>query len=209
MKRWGIVLLIIILLVSLASVVVFRNQQQSPSPVNTPKDNTPGNLSSLQIGPYPWSPETESLESRLKAINLPALTSEGEALHTHQHLDLFIDSQQVPIPEGIGINKQERFFAPIHVHDNTGVIHVESPTVQTYTLGQFFDVWGVRFSDQCLGGYCQEGEKKLLVYVNGQPVSGNYSRITLEPNQEIAIVYGLPSEVPQTIPSTYSFPEGY
>jgi hypothetical protein len=77
-------------------------------------------------------------------------------VHLHQHLDLYVDGRQVPVPAGIGIDPAVR-FAPLHTHDTSGVIHLESPTVRTYTLGQFFAVWGVRFTRSCLGGYCAAG----------------------------------------------------
>ena len=78
-------------------------------------------------------------------MGLPALTAEGEALHTHQHIDIYVDGQPVVVPAYIGINATEGFLSPIHTHDSTGIIHVESPTVRDFTLGEFFDVWGVRF----------------------------------------------------------------
>ena len=33
-------------------------------------------------------------------------------------------------------------FAWLHTHAADGVVHIESPTKRTYTLGNFFDVWG-------------------------------------------------------------------
>jgi hypothetical protein len=45
-------------------------------------------------------------------------------------------------------------FSPIHTHDTSGIVHIESPTVRPFTLGQFFDVWGVRFTSDCIGGDC-------------------------------------------------------
>jgi hypothetical protein len=91
---------------------------------------------------------------------------EGTAVHIHQHLELYVDGRKVPVPAGIGINPAVG-FAPLHTHDASGVIDVESPTVRTYTLGQFFAVWGVRFTPSCLGGYCAAGDRRLRVYVNG------------------------------------------
>jgi hypothetical protein len=63
--------------------------------------------------------------------------------HIHQHLDIYVDGRKVPVPALIGIDPAAG-FAPLHVHDTSGVIHVESPTVRSYTLGEFFAVWGVR-----------------------------------------------------------------
>lgn len=33
-------------------------------------------------------------------------------------------------------------MSPLHTHDTSGTIHVESNSYRTYTLGQFLDIWG-------------------------------------------------------------------
>jgi hypothetical protein len=164
-----------------------------------------GNLPGLQSGDPPWIAETEHLRARLKAINLPALSQEGNALHIHQHLDVFIHDQRVTVPADIGINYEERFISPLHTHDRTGVIHVESDEVRDFTLGQFFDVWGVRFTKDCIGGYCAKGNDKLRVFSNGKPATGDPRNLLLTAHQEIAIAYG-PEKV--AIPSSYNFDPG-
>ncbi|HEX9235017.1 MAG TPA: hypothetical protein VF972_01920 [Actinomycetota bacterium] len=57
------------------------------------------------------------------------------------------------------------YLTSIHTHDATGIIHIESPTPRTFTLGEFFDVWGVRFTASCLGGYCRSSDRALSVFV--------------------------------------------
>ena len=99
-------------------------------------------------------------------------------------------------------------FAPLHVHDTSGVIHVESPTVRGYTLGQFFAVWGVRFTPSCLGGYCAGGPRRLRVFVDGTAVRGDPTALALEPHQEIVVAFGTAAQLPSPIPSTYRFPPG-
>jgi len=163
-------------------------------------------LPGAQTGPAPWLPEIDNLLSRLKAINLPALYAEGDALHIHQHLDIFIHDKAVTVPAGIGINPVARFISPLHTHDVSGIIHVESDVVRDFTLGQFFDVWGVRFSKDCLGGYCAKGADTLRVFVNGNAVSGDPRNLVLREHQEIAVVYG-PRSAKVAIPSTYRFEE--
>lgn len=161
----------------------------------------------LQTGLVPWNTQQDTLGDRLQAINLPALKEEGTVIHTHQHLDIFIQGNKVTIPAEVGINQAEGYISPIHTHDTTGIIHVESPTKGTFTLGQFFIVWGVRLNDNCIGGYCNNDDRKLKVYVNGQIVGNNYQNIVLKPHDEIAIEYGNDFEA-ATIPSNYFFPDG-
>ena len=58
--------------------------------------------------------------------------------------------------------------SPLHTHDESGVLHVENDAERRITLGQFFTEWGVRFSPDCVGGYCAP-DKPHQVYVNGKP----------------------------------------
>jgi hypothetical protein len=165
-------------------------------------------LAGLQTGPAPWSANTAGLAERLRAIGVPPLSPlEGTAVHIHQHLDLYVDGRKVTVPAGIGIDPAVG-FAPLHTHDPSGVLHVESPTVRTYTLGQFFAVWGVRFTPSCLGGYCAGGGRQLRVFVDGRPVRGDPTALTLEPHQEIVIAFGTAAQLPSPVPSSYQFPAG-
>jgi hypothetical protein len=163
-------------------------------------------LPGIKTGPAPWLPEIDNLLSRLNAINLPALYEEGNALHIHQHLDILLNSKPVTVPAGIGINPVARFISPLHTHDVSGVIHVESDVKRDFTLGQFFDVWGVRFSKNCVGAYCAKGTNTLRVFVNGKLVSGDPRILVLREHQEIAVVYG-PVATNVAVPSTYRFEE--
>jgi hypothetical protein len=166
----------------------------------------PAKLPGVQTGPAPWLPEIDNLLSRLKAIDLPALYEEGNALHIHQHLDILVNGKAVPVPAGIGINQVARFISPLHTHDVSGIIHVESDVMRDFTLGQFFDVWGVRFSKDCVGGYCAKGAAALKVLVDGKAVSGDPRELVLREHQEIAVVYGPPSATLK-VPSNYRFEE--
>ena len=145
-------------------------------------------LGVLNEGYYPWEAEAKSLKKRLQDLSLPALTEEGTVLHTHQHLDIYINGEKIDVPSDIGINKEEGFISPIHTHDLSGVIHVESPTVEDFTLGQFFGVWGVRFNKDCIGAYCAGPDNSLKVYVNGEESKIDPDLIVLAPYQEIVIV---------------------
>lgn len=199
-----IISVIILLAVVVALLLWGRHTTKAPT---TPAAGT-ALLPGIQTGEAPWVAETIHLRERLKDIGLPALAEEGTVLHIHQHLDIFVDSKSVAVPEDIGINQGAQFISPLHVHDLTGVIHVESPTVQTFTLGQFFDVWGVKLTNDCIGGYCTSGDKTLKVFVNGALYSGNPRDLTLEAHQEIFMAYGTSGQLPSPIPASYAFPEG-
>ena len=169
---------------------------------------SPGPLAGLQTGPAPWGANTADLAERLRAIGIPALSPmEGTAVHIHQHLDLYVDGRKVLVPAGIGIDPAVG-YAPLHTHDPSGVIHVESPTVRTYTLGEFFAVWGVRITPSCLGGYCAGGGRQLRLFVDGRADRGDPTTLALEPHQELVVAFGTAAQLPSPIPSTYQFPPG-
>jgi hypothetical protein len=164
---------------------------------------TDSNLIGLQTGPAPWNPGLDTLPDRLAPLGLNDLTTEGQVVHIHQHLDIFVNGKKEPVPASIGIYDGQ-FLTELHTHDASGIMHVESPTKRTFDLAQFIGVWGVRFNSSCIGGYCKE----LIpwhVYVNGKPYAGDPRALQLKAHQEIAFVIGKP---PAKIPSSYKFPAG-
>jgi hypothetical protein len=166
-------------------------------------------LPGILTGPAPWPANTKNLEARLSTIGLPALSAEGTALHIHQHLDLYVNGTKQAVPSQIGIaTSPQVVFSPLHTHDTRGIIHVESPTVRSFTLGEFFDVWGVRFTPTCIGGYCAQGDRTLRVYVDGQLATGDPTALELFAHEEIVVTYGTEAELPDPIPSSYTFPPG-
>lgn len=210
-KTVGLIIAGIIIIVLLAGGWYLYQQKkyqtEKVAQVNFLKELNVDKLPGIQKTPAPWPLELNRLRDRLTQLNLPALTAEGVTLHTHQHLDLYVNGQKISIPDGIGNNESQGFISPIHTHDSTGVIHVESPRVQPFFLGQFFDIWGLRLTDSCLGGYCNSGNKKLRLYSNGQFISHDLAELELQAYQEIMIVYGTEKETPPVI-TGYSFPVG-
>jgi len=61
-------------------------------------------------------------------------------LHIHTKLVIMIDSQLYPIPANIGIVPEKCIYW-LHTHDNSGIIHIESPIKINFTLGQFLHIW--------------------------------------------------------------------
>ena len=168
----------------------------------------PAHLSGELVGRAPWPRNIGGLRARLEALGLPALAQEGTALHIHQHLDLSVDGRRVTVPAGIGIDESQGFISPLHTHDESGVIHVESPDVRTFTLGQFFAVWGLRLTPRCLGGYCAKGSKALRVFVDGKRFSGDPRLLPLAEHEEILVTFGTRAQLPHPIPARFEFAPG-
>ncbi len=60
--------------------------------------------------------------------------------HNHTKLVVKIQNKTQNIPGGLGIIPNNCIFW-LHTHDESGIIHIESPFKQTYTLGQFLTIW--------------------------------------------------------------------
>ncbi|WNY34216.1 hypothetical protein Q9Q99_01415 [Curtobacterium flaccumfaciens] len=96
------------------------------------------------------------------------------------------------------------FAAEIHTHDTSGIVHVESPTKQTFTLGQFFDEWGVSLGPEHVGGL--RGE--LTVWVDGHRRIGNPRSIELTDLRQIVLIVTTVGEVPR-LPAPFDWPPQY
>jgi hypothetical protein len=126
---------------------------------------------------------------------------EGTALHIHAHLDVYVNGRHYPVPALVGIDDQAGFLTELHTHDASGIIHVESPVVKSFTLGQFFCEWGVKLTASCLAGY----RGPISWWVNGVRGHGDPAQTELRAHDEIVIAAGRP---PAGVPSSYSFPAG-
>ncbi len=130
-----------------------------------------------------------------------AQTQEQVAYHIHAHLAIYVNGAQKAVPAGIGIVKpwttenlsdgsqfvdggKQIYY--LHTHDSTGVLHVESPTTKTYTLGQIFAEWNQPLSTSQVG----PASGNVTVYVNGQKYTGDPSTIQLTPHEVIQLDVG-------------------
>jgi hypothetical protein len=171
----------------------------------------PSTLAGMLTTTAPWPANPSKVPERIAAENLPPLNAmEGQVLHIHQHLDIYIRGQHIGIPLGIGIVQAGNalLYSPIHTHTPDGVIHVESPAQRDFSLGEFFDVWGVLFTPSCIGGYCDSGSERLQVFANGKVVTGNPRRLKLLEHEEIVVTFGTPDQIPRPYPVSYRFPAG-
>jgi hypothetical protein len=152
------------------------------------------------------SSESESKRSSALAINgIQCNTEEQLLFHRHAHLDIFVNGSHTYIPPQIGVIP-DRCIYWLHTHDETGMIHIESPVQRDFTLGQFFDMWRSKLANS--SAFVNTLEKNTpTVYINGSKQSDgiNYKSVKLNAHDEITLVYGIP---PASIPSRYDFPKG-
>lgn len=166
-----------------------------------PKETTPKSaLPGLLTTEAPWDANAARSAARASAIGLP---TEGPTLHIHSNLQIFVRGQQEAVPVNIGVTQTA--IQSLHTHETTGTIHIESSVARTFTLGELFDVWGVRLTPSCLGAYCNGDGNTLHVFVNGLEISGDPPDIGMNDQDVIVVTYGTPDELPNPIPSTFDF----
>ena len=117
--------------------------------------------------------------------------AEGSVFHIHQHLALFRRGRPLEIPGDVGRPILGSCIYWLHTHAPGGIIHVESPAFRTFTLGEFFDVWGEPLSSTAAGPARASGGL-LRVYVDGQIYRGNPRKIELAQHTDVAIEAGPP-----------------
>ena len=135
--------------------------------------------------------------------------SEKVFYHHHVHLSLFVNGVQFAIPKGTGMKNPGHgkyiyhsdceYF--LHTHDETGIIHIESPTAHIYTLHDYFYIWGEPLSANDVAGYTGS----ITVFINGIQQLVDPRTIQFTPYEEITLEVGSPV-VP---PPVYLFPPGY
>jgi len=151
----------------------------------------------LNTGPAPW-PNPDNVAARIDAAGLPSSSTESLQVHYHAHLDIFVNGSSEPVASSIG-REDASLFSPLHTHATSGLLHIEAPQDQHFTLGMLFTEWGVRLTNDCVGGYCGPNTK-IHAYVDGSRSAQPISAIVLKKGEEIAIVIGSP---PATIPSSW------
>jgi hypothetical protein len=163
---------------------------------------------SAGTGKPPWPVPADTVANARRAgLNIAPM--EGTAQHIHAHLDVFVNGQKVSVPANLGIAGDGSQLAEMHTHDDTGVIHMESPSKdKKFTLGEVFAEWNVRLSPTQIGGLTTDATHTLTVYVNGKPQAGDPAAIQLAAHQEIALVYGPKGATNVKVPSSYKWDNG-
>ncbi len=118
-------------------------------------------------------------------------SAEGALVHIHQHLTLLDRGNPVPIPADVGRPLLAACFYWLHTHAEDGIVHVESPVSRSFTLGEFFDIWGQPLSATAAGPV-RFKPGHLRAYVDGARYSGDPRRIELAQHADIVLEAGPP-----------------
>jgi hypothetical protein len=121
---------------------------------------------------------------------------EGNRLHIHQHLVIFDHGKEVPIPPNVGQRPLSDCLYWVHTHTPDGIIHIEAPRDRTFTLGDFFRIWGQPLSkSEAATAHAAKGAA-LKVWVNGKPFAADPATIKLGEHTDIVIEAGPPFPKP-------------
>lgn len=92
------------------------------------------------------------------------------------------------MPARVGMPVAAQCVYWLHTHSANGVIHIESPQQRTFTLGDFFDVWGESLTSYRAADLRADGNTPLAVFVNGKQQKGVSLRsIVLRDGERILI----------------------
>ena len=122
---------------------------------------------------------------------------EGSLMHIHQHLTILDHGKRVTIPDDVGRPLVAQCFYWLHTHTPDGLIHVESPSFRTFTLGNFFDVWGQPLSKADVAGAKPKKTERVVTWVNGSRYAGDPRKIELVQHLDVTIEVGPPYRKPR------------
>lgn len=126
-------------------------------------------------------------------------TSERLAYHIHAHLSVYVDGTPRSIPADVGIFDNSCIYW-LHTHDDTGIVHIESPDERVYTVGDFFAVWHQPLSNDQVG----PAKGPVTAWVDGKRYKGDVAEIPMELHSVIQLDVGGNGPPPQE----YHFPDG-
>ena len=114
----------------------------------------------ITVGVYFFAVNNKTIDWRY-----PCLGQESLTFHIHPWLRIWINNGNITIPAGIGIQgaifengiaTRGSCFEPMHTHDASGIIHIESPdTSVQYTLDSFFQIWRLTYPTITIDGVSQ------------------------------------------------------
>jgi hypothetical protein len=180
----------------------------APSPTPTPIQLVSGGV----VGTPTWPEgDTATGGQGQQVAGLNCMKSLSAPFHHHAHLSLFVNGQQLEFPLGVGMFQpgkgksgyiyHQTCLYWLHTHDGTGILHMESKTGASFTLGTAFKLWGEPLSSTQVAQYTGS----VAVYVNGNldttdPIAG----VPLNPGDDVTLVIG---QTPNWIPA-YILPAG-
>ncbi len=121
----------------------------------------------------------------IDGISCRKLSNETVKYHVHVLVNVYVKGKLLRLPAGIGITEPRllekyptgKFYDVglynclywLHTHVADGIIHVEAPAKQAFTLGEFFDIWNQPLTPSQVG----PAKGPVVVFENGKRLVGN------------------------------------
>jgi hypothetical protein len=150
------------------------------------------------------------------AAGIPCDALQHTQVHYHAALQIIYHGTPVSIPSDVG--RLSTCFYWLHVHaESPGVIHIESPKKDSFTLGDFFKVWAVSkktpepLDATHVSVFTLTGDEKLVVYIDlndgkgPQLYTGDPAAIPLKAHEVITLEITPPTVNP---PPKFTFQSG-
>lgn len=112
-----------------------------------------------------------------REVALSCTTDMATQFHIHPRLSLSIKGVQQDVPANIGV--KAGCMNPLHTHDASGTIHIESPEKRDFTVADFFAVWDKPF---------QKENMTVKMFVNGKE-NTELENYVMQDKDEIEIRY--------------------
>lgn len=174
----------------------------TPSPLPSPPTVPPLASGKVVLQSQPvgtinkWPSGDSTTGGTGQTIDGMACAAPIETYHVHSHLSIFLNGDQLIVPDHIGLPKKSdgtECTYPVHTHDASGEIHVEAAAAGTFTLGNFYHFWGQPLDRTNVGGITG---LPITVYIvdQGQTAAteytGDLANIELPSHRQITIVIG-------------------
>ena len=111
------------------------------------------------------SPAYSPYNSNTPVLQMCMQHSPGFARHDHVNLTITIMGIQQRVPKDLGV--APGCMRPVHTHDTSGRIHVESSVAHEFTLEDLFTVWNQPFSSSQILGYTTDSTHTIVMRVAG------------------------------------------
>lgn len=121
-----------------------------------------------------------------REIAMICTTDMATRFHIHPNISIVVDGVVQTLPAQIGVNAG--CMNPLHTHDTSGKIHVESPVKRDFTLGDFFAVWGKTFNKDQILDYEVDETHVIKLTVNGIE-NQDFENLVLDDDDQAVISY--------------------
>ena len=146
--------------------------------------NSSSSSSTGSTGPQLAAADTNITGQPVNGIE--CLGSEQLKFHDHAHLSIFVDGAQRTVPAFIGIAPDGSCLYWLHSHTPDGIIHMESPVQRSFTLADYFDIWGQPLSSTQVG----PAKGTETAFVDGKRFNGDPRTIKLAEHANIQLDVG-------------------